>query len=32
LPPRLQELMDRLQQLDATEAPSIAPTLDPPFH
>jgi hypothetical protein len=32
LPPRLQELMDRLQQLDAAEAPSIAPTLDRPFH
>ena len=28
LPPRLQELMERLRQIDAADAPSIVPTLD----
>ena len=28
LPPRLQELMERLHQLDAADAPSIAPTFE----
>ena len=28
LPPRLQELMERLHQIDVADAPSIAPELD----